>query len=71
MITHARIDTKLTPPDSTGSPPCAPPRSENSSTAAPSSTPVNDNYLFTLYSRPTPTQQRAFELLGIKPERTQ
>ena len=35
------------------------------------STPVNDKYVFTLYSRPTPTQQRAFELLGIKPERTQ
>ncbi len=35
------------------------------------STPINDNYIFTLYSRPTATQQRAFELLGIKPDRTQ
>lgn len=34
-------------------------------------TPVNDKYVFTLYSRPTATQQRAFELLGIKPDRTQ
>ena len=35
------------------------------------STPINDKYVFTLYSRPTATQQRAFELLGIKPDRTQ
>ena len=31
----------------------------------------NENYVFTLYSRPTPTQARAFELLGVKPDRTQ
>jgi hypothetical protein len=34
-------------------------------------TPLNENYVFTLTSRPTPTQQRAFELLGIKPDCTQ
>ena len=34
-------------------------------------TALNDKYEFTLYSRPTPTQARAFELLGITPERTQ
>ena len=34
-------------------------------------TALNENYLFTLYSRPTPVQQRAFELLGVTPERTQ
>jgi hypothetical protein len=27
--------------------------------------------VFTIYSRPTPTQARAFELLGLKPDRTQ
>ncbi|RAU19989.1 hypothetical protein CU669_20725, partial [Paramagnetospirillum kuznetsovii] len=31
-------------------------------------TPLNENYVFTLTSRPTPTQKRAFELLGIAPE---
>ena len=34
-------------------------------------TALNQNYVFTLYSRPTPTQARAFELLGVKPDRTQ
>ena len=34
-------------------------------------TALNANYLFTVYSRPTPTQARAFELLGVKPDRTQ
>jgi hypothetical protein len=34
-------------------------------------TALNDNYVFTLFSRATPVQQRAFELLGITPERTQ
>ena len=34
-------------------------------------TALNENYVFTLFSRPTPVQQRAFELLGISPERTQ
>ena len=34
-------------------------------------TALNEKYLFTLYSRPTPVQQRAFELLGVTPERTQ
>lgn len=34
-------------------------------------TPLNDKYVFTLYSKPTATQARAFELLGIKPDRTQ
>ena len=34
-------------------------------------TAINENYVFTLYSRPTPTQARAFELLGVKPDRTQ
>lgn len=34
-------------------------------------TALDENYVFTLYSRPTPVQQRAFELLGITPERTQ
>lgn len=34
-------------------------------------TPLNENYVFTLTSRPTPTQKRAFELLGIAPECTQ
>ena len=30
-------------------------------------TALNENYVFTLYSRPTPVQQRAFELLGVTP----
>jgi transposase len=34
-------------------------------------TPLNDKYLFTLYTKATPTQTRAFELLDINPERTQ
>ena len=34
-------------------------------------TALNERYVFTLYSRPTPVQQRAFDLLGINPERTQ
>ena len=34
-------------------------------------TALNENYLFTVYSRPTPSQARAFELLGVKPDRTQ
>src|SRR5208282_1442754 len=34
-------------------------------------TALNQNYVFTVYSRPTPTQARAFELLGVKPDRTQ
>lgn len=34
-------------------------------------TPLNDKYHFTLYTKPTPTQDQAFSLLGINPERTQ
>lgn len=34
-------------------------------------TPLNDKYVFTLYSKPTATQARAFELLGVKPDCTQ
>jgi len=34
-------------------------------------TPINDKYHFTLYTKATPTQQQAFSLLGINPERTQ
>jgi len=34
-------------------------------------TALNDNYVFTVYSRPNQTQARAFELLGIKPDCTQ
>jgi Transposase DDE domain len=34
-------------------------------------TALNENYVFTVYSRPNQTQARAFELLGIKPDRTQ
>ena len=34
-------------------------------------TPLNDKYVFTLYPKATPTQARAFELLGINPDRTQ
>jgi Transposase DDE domain len=34
-------------------------------------TPLNEKYSFTLYTRPTPTQQRAFDLLGINAERSQ
>ena len=32
---------------------------------------LNEKYLFTLHTRPTPIQQRAFELLAINPDRTQ
>jgi transposase len=34
-------------------------------------TALNDKYVFTLHTRPTPIQQRAFELLAINPDRTQ
>jgi hypothetical protein len=34
-------------------------------------TALNEKYVFTLYPRPTPIQQRAFELLGINADRTQ
>ena len=34
-------------------------------------TALNQKYVFTLYTRPTPTQQRAFELLGVNPECSQ
>jgi hypothetical protein len=34
-------------------------------------TALNEKYIFTLHTRPTPTQQRAFQLLGINPDRTQ
>jgi hypothetical protein len=34
-------------------------------------TALNDDYLFTLYSRPTAIQERAFQLLGVKPDCTQ
>jgi hypothetical protein len=33
--------------------------------------PLNDKYVFTLHTRPTPIQQRAFELLALNPDRTQ
>jgi hypothetical protein len=32
---------------------------------------LNDKYVFTLHARPTPIQQRAFELLAVNPDRTQ
>jgi hypothetical protein len=32
---------------------------------------LNEKYVFTLHTKPTPIQQRAFELLGINPDRTQ
>jgi hypothetical protein len=32
---------------------------------------VTDTYEITAYARPTPIQQKAFDLLGIDPERTQ
>jgi transposase len=32
---------------------------------------LNDKYVFTLHTRPTPIQQRAFELLALNPDRTQ
>jgi hypothetical protein len=34
-------------------------------------TALNEKYLFTLHTRPTPVQQRAFELLAVNPDRTQ
>ena len=34
-------------------------------------TALNEKYVFTLHTRPNPTQQRAFELLRINPDRTQ
>jgi hypothetical protein len=34
-------------------------------------TALNQKYLFTLHTKPTPIQQRAFEILGINPHRTQ
>ena len=34
-------------------------------------TALNEKYVFTLHTRPTPTQQRAFDLLGINADRTQ
>ena len=32
---------------------------------------LNDKYVFTLHTRPTPIQQRAFELPAVNPDRTQ
>src|ERR1700738_5636660 len=32
---------------------------------------LNDKYVFTLHTRPTPLQKRAFELLAVNPDRTQ
>jgi hypothetical protein len=34
-------------------------------------TALNNKYVFTLYTRPTTIQQRAFELLAVNPDRTQ
>ncbi len=34
-------------------------------------TPLNDNYELTIFARPTAVQNKAFDLLGITPERTQ
>ncbi len=34
-------------------------------------TALNENYTFTVDARPTPIHNKAFELLGVKPERTQ
>ena len=34
-------------------------------------TALNDKYVFTLHTRPTPVQQRAFERLAVNPDRTQ
>lgn len=34
-------------------------------------TALNDKYVFTLHTRPTPIQQRVFELLAVNPDRTQ
>jgi len=33
-------------------------------------TALNDKFVFTLHTRPTPIQQRAFELLAVNPDRT-
>ena len=34
-------------------------------------TPLSDNYELTIFARPTAVQNKAFQLLGINPERTQ
>ena len=34
-------------------------------------TALNEKYVLTLHTRPTPIQSRAFELLAINPDRTQ
>ncbi|MBF0305625.1 MAG: IS1634 family transposase, partial [Alphaproteobacteria bacterium] len=34
-------------------------------------TPLNPDYEITVHARPTPIQQKAFDLLGLHPERTQ
>ena len=34
-------------------------------------TALNEKYVFTLHTRPTPIQSRAFDLLAINPNRTQ
>jgi len=34
-------------------------------------TALNEKYVFTLHTRPTPIQSRAFDLLGVDPDRTQ
>jgi Transposase DDE domain len=34
-------------------------------------TAINDKYVFTIHTRPTPIQQRAFKLLAVNPDRTQ
>ncbi len=34
-------------------------------------TPLNDNYELNLFARPTQIQAKTFNLLGVKPERTQ
>jgi hypothetical protein len=36
----------------------------------PATTPLNDKYVFTLYTKATPTQARAFKLIEINPDRT-
>jgi hypothetical protein len=35
------------------------------------STPINPDAKIIMITRPTPLQQKAFQLLGVKPERTQ
>ncbi len=34
-------------------------------------TALNEDHVFTVYARPTRVQTRAFQLLGVNPERTQ